>query len=245
MFSHLVLSGRYSTESQSPLHIQDRHHIMAARVIWLQHLRSWPSWHNYLFIVLSEERSTWRLVDGLSNSNDLSIAVANRHAQQWLGFVACQLVDFIAEPTILQSTGDNCQLGHSVSTCLLQKCSVPHLFCFQMTMRLKLATNQDSETMVHSSIAQVEPFWQTCDLYNILWRCEASESWINVIHSVGVLWQSRGRTLDFLTAKRIRQGTGTSEQTGVLEISDIVAHESPLCTSQLDWCRCGSKEITG
>lgn len=64
-----------------------------------------PLRRSYLFIIFSEEVPIRILVDGLSNPNDLAIAVADGHAQERLGFVSCQLVNFITEPTILQSTG--------------------------------------------------------------------------------------------------------------------------------------------
>lgn len=56
----------------------------------------------YLFVVFGEELPGGGLVDGLSDSDDLAIAVADGHAQEGLGFVPGQLVDFIAEATILQ-----------------------------------------------------------------------------------------------------------------------------------------------
>lgn len=61
-----------------------------------------PGERNHLFVVFGEELPTRGLVDGLSDSDDLSIAVADGHAQERLGLVPSQLVDFIAEATILQ-----------------------------------------------------------------------------------------------------------------------------------------------
>lgn len=61
-----------------------------------------PSERGHLFVVFGEELPAGGLVDGLSDSDDLSIAVADGHAQEGLGFVPGQLVDFIAEATILQ-----------------------------------------------------------------------------------------------------------------------------------------------
>lgn len=58
---------------------------------------------DHLFVVFGEELTTGGLVDGLSDSDDLAIAVADRHAQEGLGFVPSQLVNFIAEATILQA----------------------------------------------------------------------------------------------------------------------------------------------
>lgn len=60
-----------------------------------------PSERNHLFVVFGEELPTGGLVDGLSDSDDLSIAVADGHAQERLGFVPSQLVDLIAEAAIL------------------------------------------------------------------------------------------------------------------------------------------------
>lgn len=57
---------------------------------------------DYLFVVFGEELPAAGLVDGLSDPDDLAIAVADGHAQEGLGFVPGQLVDFIAEATILQ-----------------------------------------------------------------------------------------------------------------------------------------------
>lgn len=84
------------------------------RASFTQHLHSRLQSWNYLLIILSEEFSTGSLVNGLSDSNDLPITVANGHAQQRLGFVARQLVDFIAESTILQTegTGEKAQCKH-------------------------------------------------------------------------------------------------------------------------------------
>lgn len=56
----------------------------------------------HLFVVFGEQLTAGGLVDGLSDSDDFSIAVADGHAQEGLGFVPGQLVDFIAEAAILQ-----------------------------------------------------------------------------------------------------------------------------------------------
>lgn len=83
---------------------------------WKQNAKGSPRNHGWavnnaptthLFVVFGEELTAGGLVDGLSDSDDLSIAVADGHAQEGLGLVPGQLVDFIAEATILQIRSNN------------------------------------------------------------------------------------------------------------------------------------------
>lgn len=56
----------------------------------------------YLLVVLGEGGPSRVLVDGLGDPDDLAVAVADGHAQQRLRLVARQLVDVIAEATVLE-----------------------------------------------------------------------------------------------------------------------------------------------
>lgn len=98
-------------------------------------MKEYPKEENYLLIIFSEKFPTWGLVDGLSNSNDLAIAVADRHAQEGLGFVARQLVNFVTESAILQARA---QQIHKDTLLVISRHSSIGLFRWQVPQEVRL-----------------------------------------------------------------------------------------------------------